>query len=97
MISWYHLAFFVISIAMFGLTAGAMSMQTQLQVSSAVPRRPILLVSIVTGTPGIEVLDDFVHAMTKAMSNRNQPPSKSLVEVEAKKTRSRMSRLPFTP
>jgi hypothetical protein len=36
------------------------------------------------------------NAMTNAMSNGNQPPSNSFVEVDAKKSMSRMSRLPFT-
>ncbi len=33
--------------------------------------------------------------MTKAISSGNQPPSKSLVEVEAKKSRSSARRLPL--
>jgi hypothetical protein len=34
---------------------------------------------------------------TKAMTKGNQPPSKTFVEVEAKKSRSSASRLPFAP
>ena len=36
------------------------------------------------------------NEMTKAISSGNQPPSKSLVEVEAKNSRSRARRLPLT-
>jgi hypothetical protein len=36
------------------------------------------------------------NEMAKAISRGNQPPSKSLVEVEAKKSGSRARRLPLT-
>ena len=62
----------------------------ELFVGSRTSRRNVSMIS----SPLRQV--SMTNAMTKAMSNGNQPPSKSFVEVEAKKTRSRTSKLPFT-